>query len=280
MNLWGITGLLVLTGVVIAALVVAGPASREDRTIPVYHYEVVHTYPHDRFAFTEGLAYADGVLIEGTGLRGNSSLRRVNLTTGEIMQERPLEDEYFGEGVTVFGDRTLELTKDSGRGFIFNTATFAPAGNFTYSTKGWGITGDGTSLIMSDGTPVLRFLDPVTFREVRQVRVLDKGVPVKNLNELEYVNGEVWANIWLTDRIARISPRTGNVTGWIDLTGLLPPEDRARTGLSANASHQGVLSRMSEKEACLNGIAYDAEGDRIFVTGKLWPDLFEIRVVR
>ena len=280
MNFWGKAGLLVLAGVVIAALVVAGPAAREDRTIPVYHYEVVHTYPHDRFAFTEGLAYTNGVLIEGTGLKGNSTLRRVNLSTGDVMQERQLGDEYFGEGVTVSGDRTIELTEDSGRGFIFNTTTFAPAGNFTYPTKGWGLTGDGTNLIMSDGTPALHFLDPVTFREVRQVRVQDNGVPVKNLNELEYVNGEVWANVWLTDRIARISPLTGNVTGWIDLTGLLSPEERARTGVSALASHPGTASRMSEKEACLNGIAYDAEGDRIFVTGKLWPDLFEIRVVR
>jgi glutamine cyclotransferase len=280
MNFWGKAGLLVLVCVVIAALVVAGPAAREDRTTPVYHYEVVHTYPHDRFAFTEGLAYTNGVLIEGTGLKGNSNLRRVNLSTGEVMQEWQLGDEYFGEGVAVFGDRILELTEDSGRGFIFNTTTFAPAGNFTYSTEGWGITGDGISLIMSDGTPVLHFLDPVTFQEVRQVRVLDNGVPVKNLNELEYVNGEVWANIWLTDRIARISPRTGDVTGWIDLTGLLSPEERGRIGMSALASYPGAASRVSEKEACLNGIAYDAEGDRLFVTGKLWPDLFEIRVVR
>jgi glutamine cyclotransferase len=280
MNLWGKAGLLVLAGVLIAALIVADPATREDRTTPVYHYEVVHMYSHDRFAFTEGLAYTNGVLIEGTGLRGNSTLRRVNLSTGEVIQERPLGDKYFGEGVTVFGNRTIELTEDSGRGFIFNTTTFAPEGNFTYPAQGWGITVDGTSLIMSDGTPVLHFLDPVTFRELRQVRVQDNGVPVKNLNELEYVNGEVWANVWLTDRIARISPLTGNVTGWIDLTGLLSPQERGRIGLSVLNSQTGAAYHLSERDACLNGIAYDAAGDRLFVTGKLWPDLFEIRVVR
>jgi glutamine cyclotransferase len=280
MKFRGKAGLFVLACVVIAAFVVVGLTPREDRTTPVYRYEVVHTYPHDRFAFTEGLAYSNGVLIEGTGLKGNSTLRRVNLSTGEVMQERQLGDEYFGEGVTVSGDRIIELTEDSGRGFIFNSTTFAPVGNFTYSTEGWGITGDGTFLIMSDGTPILHFLDPVTFQEVRQVRVLDNGVPVKNLNELEYVNGEVWANIWLTDRIARISPRTGEVAGWIDLTGLLSPEERGRIGLLTMASFQGDTAQVSEKNACLNGIAYDPEGDRLFVTGKLWPDLFEIRVVR
>jgi glutamine cyclotransferase len=256
------------------------PAPTEIPATPVYHYAVVNTYPHDRFAFTEGLTYTNGQLIEATGLNGDSTLRRVNLTTGVILQERQMADEYFGEGVATDGDRIVQLTEDSHVGFVYNATTFAETGNFNYSTEGWGIASDGTNLVMSDGTNVLHFLDPVTFAEIREVRVLDHGVPVESLNELEYVNGEIFANIWPTDRIVRIAPATGNVTGWIDLTGLLPRKDRDRIGLSAIASLQGHTLFPLEQQACLNGIAYDAAGDRLFVTGKLWPDLFEIRVFR
>jgi glutamine cyclotransferase len=288
-------GLLLLACIVIAAIAfVAGfPGPHNPATTPpgptaipstpstpVYHVVVVNTYPHDRFAFTEGLAYTNGQLIEATGLNGNSTLRRVNLTTGAVLQERQMADQYFGEGVAVDGNRIVQLTEFSHVGFVYNATTFAETGSFNYSTDGWGVASDGSNLVMSDGTNVLHFLDPVTFAELRQVRVQDRGVPVESLNELEYVNGEIYANIWPTDRIVRIAPATGNVTGWIDLTGLLPPQDRARIGLSAIASLQGRTSIPLDQEACLNGIAYDTTGDRLFVTGKLWPDLFEIRVVR
>jgi glutamine cyclotransferase len=255
------------------------PAIQVTPATPVYHYAVVNTYPHDRFAFTEGLAYTSGQLIEATGLNGNSTLRRVDLTTGAVLQERQMADKYFGEGVAVDGDRIVQLTEFSHVGFVYNATTFAETGSFNYSTDGWGIASDGTNLVMSDGTNVFHFLDPVTFAEIRQVRVQDRGVPVESLNELEYVNGEIYANVWPTDRIVRIEPATGNVTGWIDLTGILPQKDRDRIGLSAISSLQGRTSLTLEQEACLNGIAYDPTGDRLFVTGKLWPDLFEIRVV-
>lgn len=274
------TGFLIVVCLAIAALIVIGFPAPADPKTPVYRYEVVHAYPHDRFAFTEGLAYSQGMLIEGTGLNGNSTLRRVNLSTGEVVQEQQLAPEYFGEGVTVFGDRVAEITEDSHVGFIYNTTTLEQVGNFGYPGEGWGITWDGTDLIMSDGTPVLHFLNPGTFAEVRQVNVQDRGVPVKNLNELEYVNGEIYANVWPTDQIVIISPATGQVTGWIDLTGLLPPQERGLIGWSAIAWLNGHTSIPFGEEACLNGIAYDPAGDRLFVTGKLWPELFEIRVVR
>jgi glutamine cyclotransferase len=258
----------------VAPWVTPGPAT------PAPPYEVVHTFPHDRFAFTEGLALSPGILIEGTGIRGNSTLRQVNLTTGKIIRERQLADQYFGEGVTVFNDRIVELTEDSHVGLIYNATTFTLIGNFSYPYEGWGIAWDGTSLIASDGTATLHYLDPATFSEVRQVRVLDHGTPVESLNELEYVKGEIYANVWPTDRIVRISPRTGEVTGWIDLVGLLSPEDQALIGWQTIEPMRGHTPVPFEKEACLNGIAYDPVGDRLFVTGKLWPDLFEIRVIR
>jgi glutamine cyclotransferase len=223
---------------------------------------VVETYPHDPQAWTQGLVYREGVLYEGTGLRGRSSLRVVELETGKVLQLEPLPDAYFGEGIAVLGDRIYQLTWQSNVGFIYELETREQVGQFGYPTEGWGLTHDGTQLIMSDGTATLHFLDPADMSEVRQVIVRDAREPVFSLNELEYVRGEVWANVWTTDYVVRIDPQEGTVVGWIDLSGLLSPED------------------VTGQVDVLNGIAYDENGDRIFVTGKLWPKLFEIEVVR
>jgi glutamine cyclotransferase len=229
--------------------------------VPIYTYRVVRSYPHDPQAWTQGLIYHDGALYEGTGLYGSSSIRRVNLESGEVEQFSPLGAELFGEGIVISGDRLYQLTWQNRAGFVYDWQSFKPLGEWTYEGEGWGLTHDGTHLIQSDGTAVLRFLDPQTLREARRVEVRDGGVPVVRLNELEYVQGEVYANVWHTDRIARIDPESGAVVGWIDLSGLLPDEDR------------------TQPVDVLNGIAYDPAGDRLFVTGKLWPKLFEIEVV-
>jgi glutamine cyclotransferase len=229
--------------------------------IPVYSYNIVNTYPHDRDAFTEGLVFENGVLYEGTGLWEHSTLRRVELETGDILQIRELSDQFFGEGITIYGDKIIQLTWQSNIGFVYDKNSFELLQEFNYSTQGWGITHDGTRLIMSDGTSTLHFLDPQTFEEIGHLEVFDNDGPVTRLNELEYVQGEIYANVWQTDRIARIAPETGRVVGWVDLGGLLTAEDR------------------SEPVDVLNGIAYDAETDRLFVTGKLWPKLFEIELV-
>jgi len=228
---------------------------------PVVGYRIVNTYPHDPRAFTQGLVFADGVLYEGTGLRGQSSLRKVDLKTGTILQVRQLPVRFFGEGITIYGNRVIQLTWRARVGFVYHKQTFQLLDTFNYSTEGWGITHDGKSLIISDGTSTLYFLDPQTFREVDRLEVHTRDGPVSRLNELEYVQGELYANVWKTDRIARISPETGEVVGWIDLEGLLEPEDRYR------------------RIDVLNGIAYDVKNDRLFVTGKLWPKLFEIELV-
>jgi glutamine cyclotransferase len=229
--------------------------------IPVYTYNVINTYPHDRNAFTEGLVFEDGFLYEGTGLHGNSSLRKVELETGDILQLRELPAEFFGEGITIYGDKIIQLTWQSHIGFVYDKESFELLQEFNYSTEGWGITYDGTHLIMSDGTSTLHFLDPETFEEIGQLEVFDDDGLVTKLNELEYVQGEIYANVWQTDRIAIIAPETGRVIGWVDLRGLLTAEDR------------------SEPVDVLNGIAYDAATDRLFVTGKLWPKLFEIGLI-
>ncbi len=229
--------------------------------VPVYSYNIVNTYPHDPDAFTQGLVFDDGALYEGTGLYGQSTLRRVELETGAILQIRELPDQFFGEGITVYGDRIVQLTWQSKVGFVYGKSTFELLEEFNYSTEGWGITYDGEHLIMSDGTSTLHFLDPQTFEEISQLAVFDDNGPVTRLNELEYVQGGIYANVWQTDRIAMIAPDTGRVVGWIDLEGLLSAEDRA------------------EPVDVLNGIAYDADTDRLFVTGKLWPKLFEIELV-
>jgi glutamine cyclotransferase len=242
----------------------AAPAQRRDSPapVPVFGYTVVRSYPHDPGAFTQGLSYQDGFLYEGTGLNGRSSIRKVRLETGEVVQIQPLEAQYFGEGIAVWQDTIVQLTWQSEIGFVYDRATFQRKGTFTYRGEGWGLTHDGKRLIMSDGQPdgALRFIDPSTLKETGRLAVRDGGRPVAGLNELEVVRGEIFANVWQTDRIARISPSTGRVTGWIDLRGLLSPREAAGVDV-------------------LNGIAYDAARDRLFVTGKLWPKLFEIKLV-
>jgi glutamine cyclotransferase len=227
---------------------------------PSMSYEVVRTYPHDPQAFTQGLVFIDGILYEGTGLNGKSGIRKVKLENGEVLQLQKLEERYFGEGIAVVENEIVQLTWQAGVGFVYDRQTFERKRTFTYTGEGWGLTYDGSRLVMSDGTPTLRFLDPTTLRVVGKLEVKDGRIPVDDLNELEIVKGEIFANVWNTDRIARISPQTGQVTGWIDLRGLLDPKDAAGVDV-------------------LNGIAYDAAGDRLFVTGKLWPKLFEIRLV-
>ena len=228
--------------------------------VPVYGFEVVHTYPHDPAAFTQGLVFRDGVLLESTG-RSPSTIRKVRLEDGVVLQRRQLDPAYFGEGLTVFGDRMLTLTWKDGKGFIWNPETLLPEGEFAYSGEGWGLTHDATRLILSDGTPSLRFLDPVTLTETGHVPVTLQGRPLGQINELEWIDGEVFANIWQTDFIVRIDPATGRITGVIDLSTLMP--DR---------------SELDPTDAVLNGIAWDPVGRRLFVTGKNWPKLFEIRL--
>jgi glutamine cyclotransferase len=229
--------------------------------VPEYGYEIVHTYPHDPGAFTEGLFYLDGLLYESTGLEKQSSIRKVKLETGEILLKKDLADQYFGEGIINWKDRLIELTYTTQVGFIYDLAGFQLQKLFEYKGEGWAMTQDGKQIYMSDGTPEIRMWDPETLKETGRITVRDQGQPVKYVNELEWVKGEIYANIWQTDRIARIDPATGNIVGWIDLKGLM------------SSSDQG-----SAQVDVLNGIAYDAKGDRLFVTGKKWPKLYEIRV--
>jgi glutamine cyclotransferase len=227
---------------------------------PVYHYTVVHSYPHDPDAFTEGLEYRDGVLYESTGLNGKSSIRKVKIETGEVLQQKNISKDYFGEGITFWKDDLFELTWISEIAFVYNAKTFASKKSFNYKGEGWALTHNADGLIMDDGTADIRFLNPVTFKEKRRITVTDGGVPIKYLNELEWIRGEIFANVYTTDYIARIDPVNGHVTGWIDLRGLLPNQNDGNT--------------------VANGIAYDAEHDRLFVTGKNWPRLFELRLYR
>jgi glutaminyl-peptide cyclotransferase len=235
------------------------PRAQRKAPTPVYGYDVINVYPHDREAFTQGLLYRDGVLFESTGLKGRSTLRKVELQTGKVLQQARVDSRYFAEGLTEWGNRLVQLTWDTNVGFVYDVASLTQTRTFSYTGEGWGLTHDGRRLIMSDGTPTLRFLDPETFRVTGTVTVKDGDVPIEDLNELEHIDGEIYANVWTTDRIAIISPATGAVTGWINLAGLMPRQ--ATVG-----------------DAVLNGIAYDARGRRLFVTGKLWPRLFEIRV--
>jgi glutaminyl-peptide cyclotransferase len=256
-------------GLVAAVLVAASllptrsPSLGAQGGVAEFGYRIVNSYPHDARAYTQGLIYRDGVLYESTGLNGRSSLRKVRLETGEVLQERAVDAKYFAEGLTDWQNRLIQLTWRSNVGFVYDMATFAPTGTFAYPGEGWGLTHDGTRLIMSDGqrSGELRFLDPANFRELGRLQVRDAGMPVANLNELEYVKGDVLANVYQTSRICRVDLETGRVTAWIDLSGLLTAAERAGTDV-------------------LNGIAYDARGDRLFVTGKLWPRLFEIRLER
>jgi len=229
--------------------------------VPTYGYTVVRSYPHDRAAFTQGLIFRGGVFYEGTGLNGRSGIRKVKIETGEVLQARPLSQEYFGEGITDWKGQIVQITWQSEVGFVYDINSFEQTKRWTYTGEGWGITHDDARLIMSDGSSSLRFIDPATLKETGRITVKDGDAPVERLNELEYVKGEIFANVWQTERVARISPKDGRVTGWIDLAGLLPPGERAGTDV-------------------LNGIAYDASGDRLFVTGKLWPRVFEIKLVK
>jgi glutaminyl-peptide cyclotransferase len=228
---------------------------------PEYGYQVIQTYPHDPNAFTEGLEYRAGFLYESTGLKGRSWLRKEKLETGQVLQQIDLDPEYFGEGITIINQQIIRLTWQSNIGFVYNQQSFHQLRSFNYPGEGWALTNDGQNIYMDDGTAQIRVWDPVTLQEKRRITVRDHGQPILNLNELEWVRGEIYANIWQTDRIARISPMDGRVLGWIDLTGLLPPSDHTEEG------------------AVLNGIAYDVLGNRLFVTGKLWPKLFQIKLV-
>jgi glutamine cyclotransferase len=227
-----------------------------------YGVQVMETFPHDPEAFTQGLIFHEGYLYESTGLYGKSSLRKIHLETGQVVKNIPLSERYFGEGLTRWRDTLVQLTWQSRVGFIYDLPTLRLLKTRPYPFEGWGLTEDGHSLIASDGTSQLYFLDPVLLKERRRIVVRDQGLPVARLNELEFINGEIFANIFLTDRIARIAPDTGEVTGWIDLTGLLPSQDRR------------------PNTDVLNGIAYDCQKDRLLVTGKNWPKLFHIRLVK
>ncbi|MGO1068265.1 glutaminyl-peptide cyclotransferase [Lysobacter sp. CA199] len=230
--------------------------------LPVYSYRVVAAFAHDPQAFTQGLIYKDGFLYESTGLNGRSSVRKVELKTGRVLHKIDLPAEVFGEGLTDRGQQLLVLTWTNGSGFVLNLPGFDLADTFRYQGEGWGLTRSADTVYMSDGSAQIRLLDPQTMKERSRLPISDQGRPVDQLNELEWVKGELYANIWQTDRIARIDPKTGHVLGWIDLSGLL--EQHGRSSRDADV---------------LNGIAYDAKSDRLFVTGKLWPDLFEIELV-
>jgi glutaminyl-peptide cyclotransferase len=240
-----------------------GQASRHhsDKSVPEYTFEIVRQFPHDANAFTQGFAYRDGYFYEGTGLKGHSSLRQVRIATGEVIRKVDLPLEYFGEGIALLGNEAVELTWQSHIGFAYDLGDFHRLRSFSYPGEGWGITEDGHNFFLSDGTAEIRILDGGTFAEKRRLRVHDGSKAIDQLNELEFVEGEIYANIWHQDRIARISPQTGEVVGWIDMKGLL------------SSIYQ------LQPEAVLNGIAYDREYKRLFVTGKLWPKIFEIRVV-
>jgi len=225
-----------------------------------YTYQVVNTYPHDPTAFTQGLVFEDGRLYESTGIEGRSSLREVELESGKVLRQVDLPPECFGEGITILDDRIYQLTWKNEIGFIYDRKDFHSRGPFGYTGEGWGLTNDGRYLILSDGSATLKFLDPKTFHVVRKVHVTEGERAVTDLNELEYIDGEIFANVWHVDRIARIDPESGRLTAWIDMKGLLP-------------------GGWPHAEAVLNGIAYDRKDRRLFVTGKEWPKLFQVRIV-
>lgn len=247
------------------AAVVAGLAAAwagaAAAALPVWRAEATASYPHDPRAFTQGLFWMDGHLFESTGLVGQSTIRKVRLTDGKVLQSQPVGPPFFGEGSVNWGSEIISLTWQDQVGFRWDARTLALKSSFKYPGEGWGLTQDGKSLIMSDGTAFLRFLEPRSFREIRRVRVTAEGRPVAALNEIEFVKGEVLANVWQTPLIARIDPQSGVVKGWIDLRGL-PDAQRPPRG-----------------DAVANGIAYDAKGDRLFVTGKLWPRVYQVRLV-
>ncbi|HEV2469072.1 MAG TPA: glutaminyl-peptide cyclotransferase [Candidatus Sulfotelmatobacter sp.] len=242
-----------ILGAIVAAAMIGGP---------LYTFRIVHTYPHDPKSFTQGLIFVDGHLYESTGLNGRSSLRMVDLTTGRVLQKYDLPQDYFGEGLTDWGSTLIQLTWKAHTAFVYDRFSFRLLKTFHYDGEGWGLTHDSTHLIMSDGTSYLRFLDPSTFKVMRRLQVIvDSGHPIENLNELEFIRGEIYANVWHSDDIVRISPETGKILGVIDLHGIIEEPD------------------LQEGDAVLNGIAFDAANNRLFVTGKLWPSLFEICIL-
>lgn len=225
----------------------------------VYGYQVVNRLPHDRGAFTEGLFVLDGDFYESTGLEGKSYVRRVEIATGRVKQQYNVPSQYFGEGIVAFGKQLFQLTYKTEVAFVYDRSTLQLLKTYKYKGEGWGMTTDGKRLIMSDGTAQLRFLDPATFKELGRLSVTDAGRPIDQLNELEWIKGEIWANIWMTQKIARINPQTGRVNSWVDMSGILSVMETAGTDV-------------------MNGIAYDAKTDRVFVTGKWWPRVFEVKV--
>lgn len=258
--------LLALFAILLLAAIIFAKQSNSDliqeEAVPVFGYDIINVYPHSSQAFTQGLVYDDGLLYEGTGLYGRSTLSRAELQTGRILKQTTIDSNLFGEGIALWKDRIIQLTWQSGLGLIYGKENMTAIGNFSYPTEGWGITNDSKSLIMSDGTNVLHILDPESFAEKGRILVTADGKPLQGLNELEYIKGQIYANVWPTNWIAIISPESGEVKGKIDLQGILQESDL-----------QG------SKVDVLNGIAYDASGERLFVTGKLWPKLFEIKVV-
>ena len=253
--------LIIVAVVAIAAGVAAWAQLATHRGPPTWGFKIVAAYPHDPNAFTQGLVFHAGQLYEGTGLYGKSSLRRVDLTSGRVEKLRPLDSMLFGEGIAILGNRIYQLTWKKGVAIAYDLETFNPLATFQYAGEGWGLTEDGTNLILSDGSATIRFLNPKTFAVVRTIAVHDGEQSIDQLNELEYIDGEIWSNIWYDDRIVRISPATGEVLGWIDLKSLYADPSRS-------------------SDAVLNGIAYDSAGKRLFVTGKDWPQLYQIEVVR
>ena len=253
---------LLFLGVLLTLFSFAAPVSSgPEGKAPVWGYKIIRTFPHDPKAYTQGLVFYQGSLYEGTGLQGKSSLRKIELETGSSITLASLPDSYFGEGITIFAGKLIQLTWQNRTGFVYGLRPFKLLNKFYYNTEGWGITQNGHRLIMSDGTDILYFLDPQSFQEENRIRVKDRDKPVSLLNELEFIKGAIYANVYLSDRIVRIDPENGRVTGWINLSGLLSAKEHL-----AGAE-------------VLNGIAYDSEKDRIFVTGKFWPKLFEIQFV-
>lgn len=246
---------------VFLVLLCAGSAPAQ-AVVPTYGYEIVHTYPHDPHAFTEGLFYLNGFLYESTGLERQSSIRKEKLETGEVVQKIDVPPEYFGEGIVNWKRRLVSLTWKTQVGFVYDLATFKLERKFSYAGEGWALTQDGKRLIMSDGTPELRFLNPDTLQETGRITVTYEGNPVRDVNELEWVKGRIYANVWHTNVMVFIDPKSGEITGVVNLAGLLSASDQ-----------------LAGPDSVLNGIAYDAAHDRLFVTGKNWPKLFEIRVL-
>jgi len=237
------------------------PKQPESTETPVYAIKVVNTFPHDTAAYTQGLLYQDGFLYESTGRRGQSNLRKVELKTGKVLHQHDINPNLFGEGLALWQGRLFQLTWHAGKAFVYDLKDFKELGAYNYPGEGWGLTTNGKHLIQSNGSADLKFLDPNTFSEVKRIRVTDNGKPIKDLNELEFIRGEIFANVWMTNKIARINPQTGKITAWLDLSSLVP----------ANLP--------DDSDAVLNGIAYDSKNDRLFVTGKLWPKLYEIQIV-